>query len=75
MAYVVLHQYLMFEITEKQKRKLKRLFIGEKSMEVTSQKFKVVVFQVGDEEFGLRVVRVVSIERMQPITVVPKMPE
>jgi len=44
-------------------------------MEVTSQKFKVVVFQVGNEEFGLHVERVVSIERMQPITVVPKMPE
>ncbi|MDF0727378.1 chemotaxis protein CheW [Cytobacillus sp. S13-E01] len=35
---------------------------------------KVVVFQVGNEEYGIPVQNVISIERIQPSTVIPKMP-
>ncbi|MDA5111025.1 chemotaxis protein CheW [Brevibacillus thermoruber] len=37
--------------------------------------FKAVIFRVGDEEYGLHIDHVLSIERMQPVTTVPKMPE
>ncbi|GAB7386436.1 chemotaxis protein CheW [Bacillaceae bacterium] len=36
--------------------------------------FKAVIFRVGNEEFGVDVNQVISIERMQPVTVLPKAP-
>ncbi|WP_246944725.1 chemotaxis protein CheW [Bacillus pinisoli] len=36
---------------------------------------KVVVFQAQDEEYGLPIQFVVSIEKLQPLTAVPNMPE
>lgn len=36
---------------------------------------KVVVFQVGSEEYAINIQDVVSIERMQALTAIPKMPE
>ncbi|MBE4906936.1 purine-binding chemotaxis protein CheW [Bacillus luteolus] len=36
---------------------------------------KVVVFKIGNEEYGLSIDQVVSIERMQQITTVPKTPD
>lgn len=44
-------------------------------MEAILEDFKSVVFRVGNEEFGLPIQQVLSIERMQSITAVPKMPK
>jgi purine-binding chemotaxis protein CheW len=44
-------------------------------MEVLVGGFKAVIFRMGAEEFGLHIDQVLSIERMQPITAVPKMSE
>ncbi|WP_456276580.1 chemotaxis protein CheW [Bacillus sp. AK128] len=42
-------------------------------MDITEQEhIKVVVFRLGQEEFGLPIKDVVSIEKLQPITAVPK---
>lgn len=40
-----------------------------------SEEIKVIVFALGDEEYGVEVERVKTIERMQPMTRVPKTPE
>lgn len=39
-----------------------------------SEELKVIVFALGDEEYGVEVDRVRTIERMQPLTRVPKTP-
>jgi purine-binding chemotaxis protein CheW len=40
-----------------------------------SEDFKAVIFRLGKEEFGIHIEQVVSIERMQSITTVPKLPK
>lgn len=39
------------------------------------QELKIVVFRLKDEEYGVNVLNVLSIERVSPITRVPKTPE
>lgn len=39
-----------------------------------SEQLKVIVFALGDEEYGVEVDKVRTIERMQPLTRVPKTP-
>lgn len=39
-----------------------------------SEELKVIVFALGDEEYGVEVDKVRTIERMQPLTRVPKTP-
>lgn len=40
-----------------------------------SEELKVIVFALGDEEYGVEVDKVRTIERMQPMTRVPKTPD
>lgn len=40
-----------------------------------SPEMKVVVFRVGNEEYGIYAEQVVSVEQMRPITILPRMPE
>lgn len=39
------------------------------------EELKVVVFRVGSEEYAINIEDVISIERMQPVTALPKSPE
>lgn len=39
------------------------------------EELKVVVFRVGPEEYAINIEDVISIERMQPVTALPKSPE
>lgn len=44
-------------------------------LEAVLESFKSVVFRIGGEEFGLPIQQVLSIERIQSITAVPRMPK
>lgn len=42
--------------------------------QVELQEFKALIFKVGNEEYGIHINQVVSIERMQPVTSYPNRP-
>jgi len=47
---------------------------AEQSLEISGEEIKVIVFRLGNEEYGVDVQQVKSIERMEHITRVPNTP-
>ncbi|WP_233522926.1 chemotaxis protein CheW [Peribacillus saganii] len=44
-------------------------------MENSETVMKIIAFRIGNEEFGLHIDQVFSIEQMQEVTPIPNMPE